>query len=118
MLLCTVKDLPESGVQAFSVLGRSVLVVRHTPAHVSVFLNRCPHLGIPLQWKAERFLDPDGVFIQCATHGALFEKDSGLCIQGPCRGDSLWKLTHTLQGEEIHLDETEIPPPEAPSLSP
>jgi nitrite reductase/ring-hydroxylating ferredoxin subunit len=25
----------------------------------------------------------------CASHGALFEKEQGLCIAGPCAGKSL-----------------------------
>jgi nitrite reductase/ring-hydroxylating ferredoxin subunit len=44
----------------------------------------CPHLGIPLNWAPERFLDLDGTLIQCSSHGALFQIDSGECIAGPC----------------------------------
>jgi len=109
MLLCTFDDLPDSGARAFPVLGRSALVVKLADDRVSVFINRCPHLGIPLQWQEDRFLDSEGVFVQCATHGALFEKASGLCIQGPCRGEHLWALTHDIRGNEIHLDESEFP---------
>jgi nitrite reductase/ring-hydroxylating ferredoxin subunit len=29
----------------------------------------------------------------CATHGALYQPDSGLCIAGPCRGARLKAIT-------------------------
>jgi len=27
--------------------------------------------------------------IQCSVHGAIFEKDTGYCVAGPCYGRSL-----------------------------
>ena len=38
----------------------------------------------------------------CATHGAIFEVDTGLCIDGPCIGDSLRSLeANILEGEVV-----------------
>ena len=59
---------------------------------LGAYANRCPHLGIELNWMPGRFLDADGDFIQCATHGALFTPDRGHCIAGPCQGDALSPL--------------------------
>lgn len=56
------------------------------------YLNRCPHLGIELNWMPGRFMDSDDCFIQCATHGALFVPEDGHCIAGPCQGDALTPL--------------------------
>lgn len=106
--LCTVADLPEDGARGFQLQQTSLLVVS-TRAGIQVFLNRCPHLGVPLQWQRDRFLDEEGMFIRCATHGALFEKDSGLCILGPCRGDSLWRIDYTVEDGRILVDEQELP---------
>lgn len=106
--LCTVTDLPEEGARGFQLPQASLLVVS-TRAGIRVFLNRCPHLGVPLQWQRDHFLDEEGMFIRCATHGALFEKDSGLCILGPCRGDSLWRIECTVEGGRILVDDQELP---------
>lgn len=65
------------------------------------YLNRCPHLGIELNWMPGRFMDADNCFIQCATHGALFLPDSGECIAGPCQGDALIPLEVTETGDDI-----------------
>lgn len=56
------------------------------------YLNRCPHLGIELNWMPGRFMDPDNLFLQCSTHGALFKPSNGECIAGPCQGDALIAL--------------------------
>jgi len=106
--LCTVADLPEDGARGFQLQQTGLLVVR-SHAAIQVFLNRCPHLGVPLQWQRDHFLDNEGMFIRCATHGALFEKDSGLCILGPCRGDSLWRIECTVEDGRILVDDQELP---------
>lgn len=56
------------------------------------YLNHCPHLGVPLNWQPDTFMSLEATHIQCSTHGALFNPDDGLCVSGPCRGESLTKL--------------------------
>lgn len=53
------------------------------------YLNRCPHAGHPLNWMPDRFFDRSRKLLLCASHGATFEADTGLCVGGPCLGDSL-----------------------------
>ena len=52
------------------------------------FVDRCPHLGLPLARSLDAYLTPDGSRIACGWHGALFERD-GRCVGGPCVGASL-----------------------------
>lgn len=56
------------------------------------YLNRCPHMGVELNWVPGRFMDLDKLFLQCSTHGALFKPQDGECIAGPCQGDALTAL--------------------------
>ena len=56
---------------------------------VFAYQNFCVHAGHPLNWSENRFLTPDKDAIICASHGATFEIDSGLCVAGPCVGKSL-----------------------------
>ncbi|MDX5299572.1 MAG: Rieske 2Fe-2S domain-containing protein [Gammaproteobacteria bacterium] len=70
---------------------------------VFAYRNRCPHLGVALNWQPHRFLDLDGLFIQCALHGALFQIDNGFCIAGPCQGRSLEALPIRIIGDDIWL---------------
>lgn len=57
------------------------------------YINSCPHLGITLEFQANQFLNADGEYIQCSTHGALFEITNGSCIWGPCSGQALQKVS-------------------------
>ena len=108
IVLCPLSAIPDGGTCGFALPQAQVFAVR-SGKNVSVYLNRCPHLGIPLNWQEHRFLDSDNAFIQCSTHGALFEKHSGLCIQGPCRGQGLWQIVCSINAGNVEIDETELP---------
>ena len=57
--------------------------------NVYAYENYCMHVGHPLNWMPDGFLSKDRTAILCASHGALYEIDSGLCFAGPCVGKSL-----------------------------
>lgn len=59
---------------------------------IYAYVNQCPHQGTELDWLPGEVFDDDGLYLICATHGAVFEPDSGLCCGGPCRGASLERL--------------------------
>ncbi len=65
-----------------------VIVVRNGGRY-SAFRNRCPHAGTALNLKPHTFLNRDGSALVCNTHGALFDRDSGACLAGPCAGRAL-----------------------------
>lgn len=75
-------DLPDTGDQ------RGIFIIKKD-GRVYGYVNSCPHTGANLEWQEHQFLDMDKAFIQCSTHDAIFEIDTGLCIQGPCAGDCL-----------------------------
>jgi len=58
-------------------------------ADVTGFVDRCPHAGLPLAQQLDDYLTPDGSHIACSWHGALFRPEDGLCVGGPCAGQSL-----------------------------
>ncbi len=93
--LCQTSDIADPGSKAFELdfHGQPLAVfVVHSNASFHAFVNRCPHTGVNLEWQEDQFLDLDQAFIQCSTHDALFEIDSGLCIAGPCVDESLQSL--------------------------
>lgn len=107
--LCRLDDLAVGKARGFLVGGTRVIVVRPRTDAVHAFLNRCPHLGVPLNWDDDQFMDSDDRLLRCATHGALFEPDTGLCLLGPCRGEHLWQLDCRIQTGWIELDTDELP---------
>jgi nitrite reductase/ring-hydroxylating ferredoxin subunit len=90
--LCRIGDIPDGEARGFSLgEGRSrvdILAARRGGA-VFLYRNACPHAGTPLDWVPDRFMSPDGIHLQCATHGALFRVEDGYCVAGPCAGRSL-----------------------------
>ena len=71
--------------------------------HIHAFVNRCPHTGVALNWLADQFFDVEVRYVQCSMHGALFEPDSGLCIHGPCLGQSLQAVPVRVEGDAIYV---------------
>lgn len=101
--LCPLDDLPELQPVAFDVEiagdSESVLLVRHG-AQVAAYLNICPHAGRRLDWAPGRFLMEGGRLI-CAAHGASFAIPDGLCVAGPCKGQSLRGVSVRIHGGEV-----------------
>jgi nitrite reductase/ring-hydroxylating ferredoxin subunit len=75
-------------------------VVNHDGAF-HAYVNRCPHVGTPLDLWENEFLSEDGRLIVCATHGAVFEPASGRCTRGPCAGDALRTLPLRREGDSL-----------------
>jgi nitrite reductase/ring-hydroxylating ferredoxin subunit len=63
--------------------------------HVHGYVDRCPHAGLPLAQRLDAYLTPGGDRIACSWHGAIFAIEDGLCLGGPCAGQSLtaWPVT-------------------------
>ncbi|HYZ21805.1 MAG TPA: Rieske 2Fe-2S domain-containing protein [Rhodopila sp.] len=90
-VLCRVADLPEGQAKGFPPPpGRfsGFLAIRQGST-VRVYVNACPHIGTPLDWVPDRFMSADGTRLICATHGAEFRIEDGVCTRGPCLGDAL-----------------------------
>ncbi|MBM3407054.1 MAG: Rieske 2Fe-2S domain-containing protein [Betaproteobacteria bacterium] len=67
---------------------QSAFVIRHAGV-VTAYLNQCAHVPVELDWQPGVFLDDEGKFLVCATHGAVYRPSDGRCMGGPCRGRGL-----------------------------
>lgn len=61
-------------------------VVRRGDA-VRGYVDRCPHMGLPLARVLDDYVHAD--HIQCSWHGAVFAIEDGRCLGGPCQGARL-----------------------------
>lgn len=125
--LCRLDELPPGGCREFR-LGEGDwplrgFVLRLTAAELArarpaptgrnqavdlrAYVNRCRHMPFPLNYLPDDFLSRDGQLIECRMHGALFEKDTGLCVRGPCLGRSLSALAVSVQEGWVMLAEPE-----------
>ena len=90
--LCRLDEIPDRGAIAVTVesaTGGFELIVLREGEAAFAYHNECPHAGRNLDYAPGQFLVREGR-ITCAVHGATFAlREAGLCIGGPCRGQSL-----------------------------
>jgi len=107
-VLCAVDDLAERPCRGFRVgegpWPLSGFLVRKGN-RIHAYLNRCPHAGHPLNLKPDEFLTPDRSLIVCCSHGALFEIDTGYCVDGPCAGQALTEIPIEVESGYVLLGE-------------
>ncbi len=103
--LCKVDEIEDGGAKNFigTVDGkqRNIFAVRRG-AEVFLYLNSCPHNRVPLDFTPGKFFSLDKRFLQCSTHGAQFEINSGECVSGPCTGDFLKALKAEIRGGGLY----------------
>lgn len=106
-VLARLQDVPAGGARGFAIdtAGqRQRLIVVRIAGSVRVYRNRCPHLGTPLDWVPDHFLDREGTHLVCSTHGARFRADDGFCVSGPCAGDALVVLPARVEDGRIVVE--------------
>ena len=104
--LCRIEEVPEGGALGFRFGSgpdfAAILVVKRQGA-LYAYVNSCPHLGTPLDFLPDRFLDRDGRHLLCATHGARLRIEDGYCVDGPCLGKSLRAAAIRVEGGMVAL---------------
>ncbi|MBF8779924.1 Rieske (2Fe-2S) protein [Pseudomonas fulva] len=106
--LCHSNDLPEGTSRSFTTEGLQLFGVRRQ-GQVYLYRNRCPHRGIPLEWRTDAFLDESASLVRCAHHGALFLIETGECVAGPCEGERLQALDSLEDSRGIWLSDRPAP---------
>ncbi len=105
--ICEINSIPDNGSCAVEFDQSSFIVIKKREK-IFIYINRCPHMHVPLNWEPNKFLDKSGDLIQCSTHGALFQIETGECLQGPCLGQSLQAIPHKIKDGEICIKESDL----------
>lgn len=114
--ICALDDIPSRRARSFSLLRHSadgteqawsIFVVRWGK-YVFGYNNQCPHHADRLDWEREQFLDPEGTRIMCGKHGARFEIPTGMCVEGPCLGQSLQAVALSVIDNDICVTGVEL----------
>ncbi len=107
-LIANSQDLSDggTGVRFLAIDDQGVespaFVIRHR-GKVHGFINRCAHIQVELDWQEGQFFDDEQQYLICATHGALYQPDTGECIAGPCKNGKLEKLAITEDGDGVFI---------------
>jgi nitrite reductase/ring-hydroxylating ferredoxin subunit len=106
MKLCDAHQLADGQTLSLDVgqrfHGYSLLLIRNGLV-IQAYVNSCPHTGAPLDYPEGNFLTVEKDFIQCKIHGALFARETGACVSGPCPGESLKQVPIEVVDGEVSL---------------
>lgn len=104
-VVARVEEMGPGTVKKFSLICQKYRVdgfLINYRGRFHAYVNRCRHMTTPLDFVRYQFFTEDGRYLVCLTHGALYEPDSGLCVDGPCQGLSLYRLPVLVdQGEVV-----------------
>ena len=101
--LCRVEEISDPGAKGFRFRKDHAMfagfLVRQGDT-VAGYVDSCPHNGWPLAVFDDLYLTRTGDRILCAAHGAVFRPLDGVCVGGPCAGESLtpWPIA-IVEGE-------------------
>lgn len=115
--ICLVEELSNHQAKRFQIrcsdippfIGMNAEPEDYLPAFVLrkeeqivAYLNRCAHLPMEMDWNPGQFFDENFSHIVCSTHYALYEINTGICIQGPCpKGSKLISLKIQVENGKI-----------------
>lgn len=82
------------------------------------YLNRCAHVPIELDWAEGEFFESSGLYLMCATHGAVYVPETGQCAGGPCRGGWLHPIAVREENDTVYWQpDDSIRAPQAPAAA-
>jgi nitrite reductase/ring-hydroxylating ferredoxin subunit len=125
-VICAARSIARGAAKSFSLSrikesGEArpfpIVVIRTATDDFVGYVNACPHQGIWLNFGAGEFFNSDGTFLKCGRHGAEFEINTGVCVEGACQGKSLEPLALTVIDGEVCLcgialvEDDDIPDP-------
>ena len=110
-LICESGELADGGDGVRFEVGSAgqkipAFVIRHQGKPYA-YLNRCGHVPVEIDWQQGKFFDHSGLYLICATHGAMYAPASGRCLTGRCAGKGLTPLQVIERDNGIYLSERE-----------
>jgi nitrite reductase/ring-hydroxylating ferredoxin subunit len=95
-LICQSDELAEGGKGVRFEVRREngvepAFAIRHGGKPFA-YTNRCGHVPVELDWQPGEFFDYSGLYLICATHGALYAPETGRCVTGRCAGKGLQSI--------------------------
>jgi nitrite reductase/ring-hydroxylating ferredoxin subunit len=107
--LCQAREIDTGTVKEFRFGSESPFAFRlfiyNDAGKFKAFRNACPHFNVPLNHTTKQLNALDSQHFVCMTHFARFEKGTGLCVSGPCEGQSLESIPLRQEGEFLLIDD-------------
>lgn len=102
--LSPIQDVAEGKWYEFNLqleTGLFSLMLQLKNGEYTAFKNFCPHQGRRMNYSVGMFLTTKEGNLVCPAHGAEFKPEDGLCVNGPCLGQSLESVHIQINEESI-----------------
>ncbi|RVV96844.1 (2Fe-2S)-binding protein [Mesobaculum littorinae] len=104
--VCAASDLGDTPGAALALTvvsdrGRFPLILVRSPAGLRAYVNACPHQYLPLDHRGPQIVTSDGLRLQCTSHAAMFDIETGAGVGGPGLGCSLDPVPIRTQGQAV-----------------
>lgn len=83
--------------------GLLSVIIKRTSESLTAFINACPHQGRRMEYATNQFLETEDGLLICPAHGATFNSLTGVCLSGPCMGQSLKKLPAHIEDKYVFV---------------
>jgi nitrite reductase/ring-hydroxylating ferredoxin subunit len=107
--ICAIETLSDGSSLKFRVLEgdrpMEAFLIRFDGEYYA-YKNRCAHMALTLDLDDNDFFTIDFRGLICKTHGAVYYPDDGLCISGPCLGESLEAIPIEVRDNSVLLAPT------------
>jgi len=98
------EDVPEGGTVKFHFTHKGKPAegfLARFQGKLVAYENRCQHLPLRLDFPDANLFNHDGTQFICQNHNAIYEPLTGLCVRGPCEGQSLRALEIEILAGEV-----------------
>jgi nitrite reductase/ring-hydroxylating ferredoxin subunit len=111
-VICAASSIAPGAAKAFSLSRLTpegegkpfpIFVVRTLADSYVGYVNTCPHQGTWLNIGSGEFFADDRKLLKCGRHGAAFEIETGVCVDGPCKEKSLEPIALAVIDGEVCL---------------
>jgi nitrite reductase/ring-hydroxylating ferredoxin subunit len=92
LIVAHASDIPQGTSRKFQLTCGNETIdgfVINFQGRFYAYSNRCCHIPIPFDCVDNEFFTRDKRHLICLIHGATYEPNTGLCIDGPCPGEYL-----------------------------
>lgn len=97
-VICRDRDVHDGAALCVEISGFPLILLR-SQSGIKAYVNCCPHLDLPLNFRSDAILTSDGRRLQCSNHDAIFDLETGAGVLGHGLGSALLAVPVTVTSD-------------------
>lgn len=104
--IANIKNVTNAKTTIVPMKDRHDIVLIKLNEEIKAYENNCPHQNVPLNEAYKIDVNPFENTMKCSVHDAFFNIEDGICVDGPCWGESLTPVSIRIDDKgDIYLAE-------------